>query len=148
MQVCIGVGAEQRQKRQSGCGWGQRWLGVGREVEGRSYHDNLGRREPTLTDMVTPKENLHDSIETGDFLNKIQDSYSKHSAWKNVLENPNLFPTFRVKSGFILHLNDLGEPCLVLPEVIHKGERITGIMIENAHEILGHLGFQKMLEYI
>ena len=110
--------------------------------------DHLGRREPTLTDMVTPKENLHDSIEKGDFLNKIQDSYSKHSAWKNVLENPNLFPTFRVKSGFILHLNDLGEPCLVLPEVIHKGERITGIMIENAHEILGHLGFQKMLEYI
>src|SRR5258708_30307382 len=38
-QVHTGVGAEQRWKRQSGCRWGQRQLGVGREVEGRSYHD-------------------------------------------------------------------------------------------------------------
>src|SRR5258705_12593331 len=55
---------------------------------------------------------------------------------------------FRVDTGFILCLNDLGEPRLVLPEVIHKGERIAGITIKNAHKILGHLGFQKTLEYI
>ncbi len=84
--------------------------------------NHIGRRELTLTNLVTPKENLQDSIETEEFLNKNQVSYSKHSAWKNVLENPDLFPVFRIKSGFILHLNDLGEPCLVLPEVIQRGE--------------------------
>ena len=105
--------------------------------------DHIGRRELTLTDLVTPKENLWDSIETKEFLDKIQVSYSKHTAWKNVLENLALFPAFRVKSGLILHLNDLGKLQLVLHEVIHQGERIVGIVIENAHKILGHLGFQK-----
>src|SRR5258708_202843 len=41
-QSWSGVEAEEvewRQKRWSGCRWGQRQLGVGREVEGRSYHD-------------------------------------------------------------------------------------------------------------
>src|SRR5260221_11486198 len=38
-------------ERQSGCGWGQRRLEVGREVEGRSYHDRadpvkLGNKGP------------------------------------------------------------------------------------------------------
>src|SRR5258706_3870304 len=111
-------------------------------------NDCIGRRELSLADLVTLKENLQDLIETKDFLDKIQEGYSKQNAWKNILENPTLFPTFRVDTGFILHLNDLGKPQLVLPEVIHKGERIPGIMIKNAHIILGHLGFQKTLEYI
>src|SRR5260221_10352737 len=111
-------------------------------------NDHIGRRELILADLVTPKENLWDLVETEEFLDKIQVGYSKQNAWKNVLENLALFPSFRIKSGFILHLNDLGEPHLVLPEVIHKGERITGIMIKNTHKILGHLGFQKTLEYI
>src|SRR5258708_13606224 len=111
-------------------------------------NDCIGRRELSLANLVTLKENLQDLIETKDFLDKIQEGYSKHSAWKIILENPTLFPTFRVDTGFILHLNDLGKPSLVLPQLIHRGERIAGIMIENAHKILGHLGFQKTLEYI
>src|SRR5258708_2422937 len=39
VQVCIRVGAEQRQKRWSGGRGSWRWLEVGREGEGRSYHD-------------------------------------------------------------------------------------------------------------
>ena len=73
-------------------------------------NNHIGRRELSLTNLVTLKENLQDLIETKDFLDKIQEGYSKHSAWKIILENPTLFPTFRVDTGFILHLNDLGEP--------------------------------------
>ncbi len=41
---------ERRWKRQSGGGWGQRWLEVGREGEGRSYHDTNGMiKLPVLT---------------------------------------------------------------------------------------------------
>src|SRR5258708_38723826 len=110
--------------------------------------NHIGRRELMLTDLVTSKENLWDLVETEEFLDKIQVSYSKQNAWKNVLENLALFPAFRVKSGFIPCLNDLGEPHLVLPEVIHKGVRIAGIMIENPHKIFGHLGFKKKLKCI
>jgi len=108
----------------------------------------LGRRELMLSDLVTLKENLQDCIESEEFLQRILIGYSKHSAWTNILWNPKLFPHFKLQSGYILHLNDFGEPHLVLLDVIHKGERIMGIAIENAHKILGHLGFQKTLEYI
>src|SRR5258708_18644787 len=108
----------------------------------------LGRRELMLSDLVTPKENLQDSIESEDFLKKIQIRYTKHSAWTNILQDPELFSHFKIQSRFILHLNDFREPHLVLPDVIHKGERIAGIAIKNAHKILGHLGFQKTLEHI
>ncbi len=108
---------------------------------------HLGR-ELMLSDLVTLKENLQDCIESEDFLQRILIGYSEHSAWTNILQNPELFPHFKLQSGYILHLNDFREPCLVLLDVIHKGERIMGIAIENAHKILGHLGFQKTLEYI
>ena len=110
--------------------------------------EHLGRRELMLSDLVTLKENLWDCIESEEFLQRILIGYSKHSAWTNILWNPELFPHFKLQSGYILHLNDFGEPHLVLLDVIHKGERIMGIVIENAHKILGHLGFQKTLEYI
>jgi len=47
-----------------------------------------------------------------------------------VLQNPNLFPAFRVESGFILCLNDLR-----VPEVIHKGGEDHWYAIKNAHKI-------------
>ncbi len=72
--------------------------------------NHIGRRELMLTDLVTLKGNLQDLIETKEFLDKIKIGYSKYSAWKNVLEKPVLFPTFKVDLGFILHMNDLGEP--------------------------------------
>jgi len=49
-------------------------------------NDHIGRRELMLTDLVTPKENLWDPIETEEFLDKIQVGYSKQNAWKNILE--------------------------------------------------------------
>src|SRR5258708_32718782 len=110
--------------------------------------EHLGRRELMLSDLVTLKENLQDSIESEDFLRKIQIRYSEHSAWTNILQNLELFSHFKIQSRLILQLNNFREPHLVLPDIIHKGERIAGIVIKNAHKILGHLGFQKMLEYI
>ncbi len=44
----------------------------------------LGRRELMLSDLVTLKGNLQDSIESEDFLRKIQIRYSEHSAWTNI----------------------------------------------------------------
>src|SRR5258707_256585 len=90
-----------------------RSLNIERDLQANQLNppnDHIGRRELSLTNLVTPKENLQDLIETKDFLDKIQEDYSKQNAWKNILENPTLFPTFRVDTGFILHLNDLGKP--------------------------------------
>jgi hypothetical protein len=107
-----------------------------------------GRSELTLADIVVPENSLRSVVEEGDFLSSVKEGYAKHAAWRGILENPEQFPKFKVADGLVSKLNDLGEPRLVLPDVIHKGERATGIAIQNAHEILGHLGFHKTLDYL
>src|SRR5260370_7427091 len=81
--------------------------------------EHLGRRELMLSDLVTLKENLQDCIESEDFLQRILIGYSKHSAWTNILWNPELFPHFKLQSRYILHLNHFAYPHLVLPNFIH-----------------------------
>jgi hypothetical protein len=108
----------------------------------------LGRSEPMLANIVTPEEDLRSVVEEEDFLNTIKLGYAKHSAWLGILENPTQFPKFKVIGGLIYKLNDLGECHLVLLDVIQQGEKATGIAIQHAHKILGHLGFQKTLDYI
>ena len=100
----------------------------------------LGRSEPTLADIVTSETDLRNVISSDAFMSAVKAGYSKHVAWRSILESPQNFPNFTVKSGLIMKVNDLGEQCLVLPEIIHLGERLSGTVIDHAHSILGHLG--------
>ncbi len=82
-----------------------------------------GRSELTLADIVLPEDSLRTVVEENDFLSSIKKGYAKHSAWQGILDNPVQFPKFKVVNGLISKLNDLGDPRLVLPDVIHKGEK-------------------------
>src|SRR5258708_4630341 len=78
------------------------FLNIERDLQANQLNppdDRIGRRELSLADLVTPKENLWDLIETKDFLDKIQEGYSKQNAWKNILEN--LYQPCSLHSGLI-----------------------------------------------
>ena len=75
----------------------------------------LGRSEPTLADIVVPETNLRTSLSNDAFMNAVKAGYSKHAAWHSILDSPQNFPNFKVNSGLIIKVNDLGEQCLVLP---------------------------------
>ena len=107
----------------------------------------VGRSKPTLADLMTEK-NLGAIISSESFTNCVKEGYAKHAAWKGILDSPRSFPKFRVSEGMISKMNATGDYCLVIPNVIHKGERITGSVIQHAHEALGHSSFKKTLEYI
>ncbi|KAF8317297.1 uncharacterized protein EI90DRAFT_3133944 [Cantharellus anzutake] len=76
----------------------------------------------------------------------VKDGYSRHVAWKGILAKPEEFQ-FSIIDGLISRLNDSSKPHLVLPESIHQGERIMGIMVKHTHRILGHLSAKRMLKY-
>jgi hypothetical protein len=110
--------------------------------------DRQGRRELSLEGILPPLAELRPHVEDKNFIASVKDGYSKHVAWRGILAKASDFPKFSIVDGLIFRLNDSGEPLLVLPESIHQGERITGIAIEHAHRILGHLGAKKTLEYV
>ncbi|KAF8314617.1 uncharacterized protein EI90DRAFT_3135813 [Cantharellus anzutake] len=94
--------------------------------------DHQGRRELSLEDVLLPLAELRPHVEDKAFITSVKDGYSKHTAWKGILAKPEDFPKFSIVDGLIFRLNDSGKPQLVLPESIHKGERIMGIAIEHA----------------
>ena len=107
--------------------------------------EGIGRSMLTLTDLVgltvPPIEDIR-------LLTSIKFGYSNSPTWTDVLKMPEHFPKFNILDGLILFVNDSGDPSLVIPEAIHKGEGLKGILIENAHRIIGHFGYNKTLVYM
>jgi hypothetical protein len=82
------------------------------------------------------------------FLQAVKDGYSEDSVFSKVIDNPGHYPIFRVMDGIIHIKNRLGEECMCIPRSLLKGKRsLPEIVIDHAHQTLGHLGPQKTSEY-
>jgi len=91
-----------------------------------------------------------DKIVLGDssFLEAIKSGYKNNSMFSKILDNPGHYLNFRVFKGLIHTKNCLGDECLCIPRTLYKGKHsLPEVTIDHAHDTLGHLGSQKMLEY-
>ncbi len=107
--------------------------------------EGIGRSELTLTDLMGLTMPPFDDIE---LLTRIKSGYSSSQTWRDVLKKPDCFPKFKLLDGLIFLVNDSGDPALVIPNTIHKGEGLKGILIENVHKIIGHFGYNETLIYM
>ena len=56
---------------------------------------------------------------------------------------------FRVKQGLIFTKNNLSRDAICIsPKAIHKGKQLIKIIIDHAHNIIGHFGQFKTAQYI
>ena len=61
--------------------------------------------------------------------------------YSKILENPKAHAKFGVKEGLIFKKNNLSRDVICIsPKVIHKGKRLIEIIIDHAHNIIGHFG--------
>ena len=61
--------------------------------------------------------------------------------YSKILENPKAHAKFGVKEGLIFMKNNLSwDVICVSPKAIHKGKRLIEIIINYAHNIIGHFG--------
>ena len=82
------------------------------------------------------------------FLPAVKDGYKLDNMFSKIIDNPGHYPMFRVVDGIIHTKNRLGDECLCVPRSLLKGKHsLPEIVIDQAHEAVGHLGPQKTSEY-
>ena len=90
------------------------------------------------------------SIEKEFDLNQIiMKFYQQDKIYFKILENPKAHAKFGVKEGLIFTKNNLSRDVIyVSPKAIHKGKQLIEIIIDHAHNIIGHFGQFKTAQYI
>ena len=75
--------------------------------------------------------------------------YQQDKIYSKILENPKAYAKFGVKEGLIFMKNNLSwDVICVSPKAIYKGKRLIEIIINHAHNIIGHFGQFKTSQYI
>ena len=90
------------------------------------------------------------SIEKELNLNKlITRFYQQDKIYSKIIENPKAHTKFGVKEGLIFTKNNLSRDVICIsPKASHKGKRLIKIIINHAHNIIGHFGQFKTSQYI
>ncbi|KAJ3973400.1 hypothetical protein EV361DRAFT_796272, partial [Lentinula raphanica] len=84
------------------------------------------------------------------FKKDIRRLYSEDPLFMKVLLNPQDHSAFQVEEGMIYTKNRNGETVMCIPKGCssENGKSLRGIVIEQAHEILGHFGGQRTSDYV
>ena len=79
----------------------------------------------------------------------IRKFYQQDKIYSKILENPKAHAKFEIKEGLILMKNNLSQYVICIsPKAIHKGKQLIKIIIDHAHNIIGHFGqFETSVRY-
>ena len=79
----------------------------------------------------------------------IRKFYQQDKIYSKILETPKAHAKIGVKEGLIFMKNNLSRDVIyVSPKASHKRKRLIEIIIDHAHNIIGHFGQFKTSQYI
>ncbi|KAI0049165.1 hypothetical protein FA95DRAFT_1484664, partial [Auriscalpium vulgare] len=78
----------------------------------------------------------------------VKRGYLTDPTFSKVLSKPEAHERFTVRSELITTRNRADEEVLCVPSTLHGKRRLTEIVIDLAHKMLGHFGPQKTAEYV
>ncbi|KAI0045607.1 hypothetical protein FA95DRAFT_1495292, partial [Auriscalpium vulgare] len=84
----------------------------------------------------------------GTFIPAVKQGYPDDPLFKKILSNPEAHERFTLREGLITTHNRAGEDVLCVPSTLHGKRRLTEIVIDLAHTMLGHFGPQKTADYV
>ncbi|PBK60274.1 hypothetical protein ARMSODRAFT_855758, partial [Armillaria solidipes] len=73
--------------------------------------------------------------------------YKDDAFFKMIIDDPTANKSFHVKDDLIWMINSKGDHVLCIPKGTHEGQSIQEIVLNQAHEVLSHFGYQQTLEY-
>ncbi|KAI0057644.1 hypothetical protein BV25DRAFT_1812115, partial [Artomyces pyxidatus] len=82
------------------------------------------------------------------FLKALKSGYKEDTLFSKIIEKPDEHEQFKLVEGIIYSKNRQGDDVVCVPSSIHKKRRLTEIVIDHAHTVVGHFGAQKTAEYI
>ncbi len=105
--------------------------------------------DPSLSDSMMHGPSLRVHVEGQFDLRKIlRNGYKNDSVAQKVLQNPTHHERFRVNQDLVEHLDNRGNWVLLVPQVMHGRKRLAQVLLDQAHSLVGHLGYSKTNEYV
>ena len=117
--------------------------------EGHPDQDVSSDEDITVGEALQSGPPLREIVYQDDsFIKAVKDGYKLDSVFSKIIDNPGHYPTFRLIEGILHTKNRLGDECMCVPRSLLEGKRsLPEIVIDHAHNTLGHLGPQKTSEY-
>ncbi|KLO10285.1 hypothetical protein SCHPADRAFT_804134, partial [Schizopora paradoxa] len=78
----------------------------------------------------------------------IRQGYSSDPFWKKIKAAPEQFKAFTWKDGLVYTTNPSKAIVLGIPNVKFGKRNTIGVLLEVAHQTLGHMGAQRTEEYV
>jgi len=87
--------------------------------------------------------------ESMDLRKVLQDAYNKDTICTKILALPEAHPRFSIHEGLIWTKNQLKWDIICIPkDVFQRGRRLVEIIIDHAHQVIGHYSQFKTSDYI
>ncbi len=83
-----------------------------------------------------------------DLLRELKRGYEDDALCRKVVANPTHHERFRLQDGIVEHMNNRKQWVRVIPNAKYGRKRLTQVIIDHAHTLLGHLGTQRTTDYI
>ncbi|KAI5897452.1 uncharacterized protein SCHCODRAFT_02472796, partial [Schizophyllum commune H4-8] len=114
------------------------------------FHHVEPTDDPTVVDSVLRGPDLRAQVNDSfsEFVKTIKVSYASDSLAKKILEHPEDHKDFQVKSGVIWARNANREWVTYVPKGSFVDKTLRQVVIEQAHQTVGHFGPQRTGEYI
>ncbi|KZV59656.1 hypothetical protein PENSPDRAFT_595034, partial [Peniophora sp. CONT] len=84
----------------------------------------------------------------GAFLNQIRDAYDRDALFSKVNKSINQYPSFELREGLLYTKNRAGKEVICIPRAKGAKRKLTEQVLEQSHNVLGHLGPHRTNEYV
>lgn len=118
--------------------------------EEKSTGSEFEDEDPTVEQSQSRGKNLRKQVldNHSGLVAAVKDSYVKDALFKKVLDKRKDYKAFEVKDGLIWTRNRSGEVTLCVPNAYLNGKSVRGVILETGHQLVGHYGSQKTIEYV
>ena len=118
----------------------------------RSKEDNLIKGsgdDPNLLESAGNSPDLPRQLQDNEGLQAaITAGYQTDPVLSKVWDDPGHHATFQLRDNLMYTDNRGGEEVLCVPHTKAKGDTVIAMIIAQAHQMLGHLGAQRTMDYI
>jgi hypothetical protein len=128
------------------------------EMERAVDQENVRREQPGSQQHADPaaSESVAGGVELTAYMNRyaefseiVRSNYNGNAYFSRVVENPTQFKGFEIEDGLIYHTDRNGSKLICVPkEAVLKGRRLTELIIDHSHLLLGHFGATRTLNYV
>src|SRR5258706_12639190 len=116
--------------------------------EQNEHMERIAHEEDMAWSYGSPPTPLEVHLEGDDFLVVIRNAYNEDTLFSKILLHPEHHPRFTIKNNLIYIKNTVGNVVIAVPEALSKGRRVTEIVIDQAHRIVGHTATRRIRDYL